>query len=122
MDQNREVFLEGVRQGKMEIREGQNGEQYFFKSNTGMIPCEDLSADLDTLGAAGYYQDGPDMGINVCLEGLSSESEKMVRNLRSIQSKRFDDQESKIKKGDTRWTSVAQGRCQLLQKQTIVKT
>ena len=40
------------------------------------------------------------MGINVCLEGMSPESEKMVQNLRGIQSKRFGDQESKIKKGE----------------------
>jgi hypothetical protein len=100
VDQNREVFLEAVRQGKMEIREGQNGEQYFFKSKTGMIPCEDLSADLDTLGAAGYYQKGPDMGIQVCLEGMSPVSEKMLRSLRDMQNKRFGGQESKLKKGD----------------------
>jgi hypothetical protein len=99
VDQNREVFLEAVRQGKMDIREDQNGEQYFFKSKTGMIPCEDLSADLDTLGAAGYYQEGPDMGIRVCLEGMSPASKKMVEELRVVQSKRFENQKSKLIKG-----------------------
>jgi hypothetical protein len=99
VDQNREVFLEAVRQGKMEIRKGQNGEQYFIKSKTGMIPCEDLSADLDTLGAAGYYQEGPDMGIRVCLEGMSPASKKMIQKLRAIQSTRFENQKSELKRG-----------------------
>jgi hypothetical protein len=100
VDQNREVFLEAVRQGKMEIREDQNGEQYFIKSKAGMIPCEDLSADLDTLGAAGYYQEGPDLGIRLCLEGMSPASKKMVEKLRVVQSKRFENQKSELERGE----------------------
>ena len=64
-----------------------------------MIPCEALGADLDTLGAAGYYQKGPAMGIRVCLEGISQDSKKMVEELKAVQTRRFEDQVSKLKQG-----------------------
>jgi hypothetical protein len=99
VDQNREVVLEAVRQGMMEIRNIEKGEQYFIKSNGRMISCETLGADLDTLGAAGYYQQGPEMGIRVCLEGISQDSKKMVEELKAIQTHRFEDQVSKLKQG-----------------------
>jgi single-stranded-DNA-specific exonuclease len=108
VDQNREVVLEAVRQGMMEIRDIENGEQYFIKSNGEMIPCEALGADLDTLGAAGYYQHGPDMGIRVCLEGISQDSKKMVEELKTIQTRRFEDQVSKLKQGALNQTTHIQ--------------
>ncbi len=108
VDQNREVVLEAVRQGMMEIRESTDGERYFINSNEKMIPCEEFAADLDTLGAAGYYQKGPDMGIRVCLEGMSPESKKMVEELKAIQTRRFYDQVSRIKQGALKKTAHIQ--------------
>jgi hypothetical protein len=108
VDQNREVVLEAVRQGMMEIKDVANGEKYFVRSNGDLIPCEALGADLDTLGAAGYYQQGPDMGIRVCLEGITPDSKKMVEELKAIQTRRFEDQVSKLKAGDLNKTAHIQ--------------
>ncbi len=97
--QNREVTLEAVRQGKVEIKEVNTGEQYFLKTAGGQINMEEYGAYLDTLGAAGYYKDGPDMGVRVCLEGISPESDQMLENLRQIQTTAFDGEVERLRKG-----------------------
>ena len=98
-DQNREVTLEAVRQGKVEINEVNGEEQYFLKTAKGQMPLDEFGAYLDTLGAAGYYQNGPDMGIRVCLEGISQESDRILNKLKSIQTKAFKEEISRIQRG-----------------------
>lgn len=97
--QNREVTMEAVQQGMVEIREHEIGEWYFVKFSGGMISCDELGAYLNTLGTVGFYQNGPDMGIKVCLEGVSPESDQMVKALRAIQKKAFDEEIAKIQGG-----------------------
>ena len=41
VNQNREVATEAVRQGTVEIREQENGENYILKSPKGEIPCDE---------------------------------------------------------------------------------
>jgi len=97
--QNREVALEAVQQGKIEIRTRENGEEYLLISSSGPMPCDKMGAYLDTLGAAGFYQNGPDMGVRVCLDGISSESDRMVETLRAIQNKAFAEEIKRIRNG-----------------------
>ncbi len=98
--QNREVALETQQQGLLEIREHDTGEEYFLLTDKGPVPCDELGFYLDTLGAAGYYQDGPDIGIQVCLAGTTPESDQMLQDLRDIQNKIFEDQIQKIRRGE----------------------
>jgi hypothetical protein len=98
--QNREVALETQRQGLLEIRESDTGENYFIKTARGAMPCDEVGAYLDTLGAAGYYQKGPDIGIRVCLEGLSDESDRVLAQLEAIQAKAFENQVERLRRGD----------------------
>jgi hypothetical protein len=97
--QNREVLLEAVRQGFVEIEKEDNGERYYWRSSKNRIPLDELGAYLETLGAAGYYQNGPDMGIRVCLEGISNESDRMAEALKAIQSRAFDNEIKRIQGG-----------------------
>ena len=90
VSKNREVMMEAVQQGMMEVKEDKKGEIYFLKASTENILCDELGAYLDILGGAGYYQKGPDMGVKVCLEGVSSESDRMVARLEAIKAKAFD--------------------------------
>ncbi len=90
--QNREVVKEAVDQGMMEIREQEVGERYFIKSSGKMMPCDELGDYLDVLGGAGYYRNGPDMGVKVCLEGVSVESDQMVETFKAGQEKVFVDE------------------------------
>ena len=94
--ENRDVTLEAVDQGKMEIRKHAHGERYFLNTADGSSACDEFGAYLDTLGAAGYYQNGPDMGIRVCLEGTCAKSDRMLEKLQAIQHKAFEKEISKI--------------------------
>lgn len=98
-DENRCAVLEAVRQGHVEIQEHEDGEHYILRSVNGPVAMDELGNYLDTLGAAGYYQNGPEMGIKVCLEGISPESDKMVKRLKAIQTRAFDKEIAKIREG-----------------------
>ncbi len=99
VSENRDVALEAVEQGKMEIQPQAGGERYYLCTDQGRVPCEEFGTYLDTLGAAGFYQGGPDMGVRVCLEGRSPESDQMMEELTSVQAKAFEDEIERIQKG-----------------------
>jgi hypothetical protein len=94
--ENREAAGEALAQGKLEIQKQDTGERYYLHTANGPVACDELGAYLDTLGAAGYYQNGPDMGIKVCLEGASAESDQMLDRLQAIQNKAFEKEIAKI--------------------------
>jgi len=96
---NRDAAREAVRQGTLEIRPEGSGEGYFYRSSRGMLLCEALSGYLNTFGGAGYYQGGPEMGVRVCLEGFSPESDLMLKALKQLQTKAFDAEIKKIRFG-----------------------
>ena len=105
---NRDVTLEAVDQGKMEIKKQDVGERYYLNLSDGQIPCDEFGAYLDTLGAAGFYQGGPDMGVKVCLEGKSAESDQMLEKLKAIQSKVFEAEIKRLKSGALKKTANIQ--------------
>jgi single-stranded-DNA-specific exonuclease len=100
VSQNREVTLEAVQQGQIEIRKHETGEQYLLTSSKGQIPVAELGDYLDILGGVGYYQKGPDMGVKVCLEGASPESDLMVEELKTIRTKVFDQEIARLQAGE----------------------
>jgi single-stranded-DNA-specific exonuclease len=100
--QNREVTMEAARQGMVEVKEHKTGEHYFLKSSKGLIPCDKLGVYLDILGGAGYYREGPDTGVRVCLEGVSSESDQMVKELTARKKKAFDAEIKRLQGGALR--------------------
>ena len=100
VSQNREAATKAVQLGKIEIREHVNGEQYFLISSKGPINCIEVGDYLDLLGGVGYYQNGPDMGVKVCLDGFSSMSDQMVEGLQAIRSKIFTEQITRLKSGE----------------------
>ena len=106
--ENRDAATEAVKQGKLEIRKHETGERYYLNTSRGSVACDELGAYLDTLGAAGYYQKGPDMGIKVCLEGATSESDQMLEKLQAIQHKAFGKEISKIQSDGLKKTANIQ--------------
>jgi single-stranded-DNA-specific exonuclease len=100
VSQNREVTLEAVQQGQIEIRKHETGEQYLLTSSRGQIPVAELGDYLDILGGVGYYQKGPDMGVKVCLEGASPESDLMVEELKTIRTKVFNQEIARLQSGE----------------------
>ncbi len=99
VSQNREVAMEAVQQGLIEIRKHDTGEQYLLTSSKGQIPCTEQGDYLDILGGVGYYQKGPDMGVRVCLEGVSPESDRMVEDLKVIRTKIFNEEIASLQAG-----------------------
>lgn len=106
--ENRGAAAEAVIQGKLEIHKHEEGERYFFNTSGGPVACDEFGAYLDTLGAAGYYQNGPDMGIKVCLEGATAESDRMLKQLQAIQNKAFEREISKIQAAGLKNTATIQ--------------
>jgi len=99
VSQNREALMEAVQQGMMEIREHETGEQYILHSSRGQVPCDELGIYLGILGGVGYYRDGPEMGVRVCLEGVTRESDRMVKQLQTVKTRAFDAEIVRLKKG-----------------------
>ena len=99
VSQNREVALEAVQQGQIEIRKLGTGEQYLLATSKGQISCIEVGDYLDLLGGVGYYKKGPEMGIRVSLGGFSPESDQMVEELKAIRTKIFNDEKKKLQAG-----------------------
>jgi hypothetical protein len=99
VSQNREVTMEAVQQGLIEIRKHETGEEYLLTSSKGQIPCTEMGDYLDILGGVGYYQKGPDMGIGVCLKGVTPESDRMVEELKAIRTGKFNEEIAKLQAG-----------------------
>jgi hypothetical protein len=100
VSQNRDATLEAVRQGKVEIVTQLNGEQYLLATSKGQLDIVQVGDYLDLLGGVGYYQDGPEIGVKVCLEGFTSESDRMVERLNEIRKKIFDEEIMKLQSGE----------------------
>jgi hypothetical protein len=99
VSQNRDAALEAVEQGKFSIKQVENGEQYWLKNLGVEIPVLEFGDYLDLLGGVGYYHNGPDMGVKVCLEGVSPESDKMVEELKATRKKIFDEEIARLQAG-----------------------
>jgi len=99
VSQNREAALEAVQQGKMAIRKTKTGEEYLLKDSKGETGVLEFGDYLDLLGGVGYYQNGPDMGVRVCLEGVSPESDRMVDELKAIRTRIFSAEIARLQAG-----------------------
>jgi single-stranded-DNA-specific exonuclease len=99
VSENRKVALESVQQGKLEIRQHAGGEQYFLQTAKGLQNVVEVGDYLDVLGGVGYYQSGPDVGVRVCLDGFSFESDRMVDELKAIRTQLFDEEIGRLKSG-----------------------
>jgi len=72
---NRMVLEEALKNGTVR-QKGKNFEITKFKTR-----INSLFSKLQILGAVGYYEDGPEIGIKACLEGLSKETKKRINAL-----------------------------------------
>lgn len=100
VSQNRDATLEAAQQGLIEIKQQGTAEHYLLKTSKGQMPVAEVGDYLDVLGGVGYYQRGPDMGVRVCLEGLSPESDRMVEELKAIRTRVFTDEIARLRSGE----------------------
>jgi len=99
VSENRKAVLEAVRQGLVRIEEKEEGEDYLFKVPSGEISGATLSGYLETLGAVGYYQNGPETAVSVCLQGFSEESDQVYGTLVSLKEERLNHEIGSLKSG-----------------------
>jgi hypothetical protein len=71
-----EIVLEESLKSGIVQKKGKNFEITKLKVNV-----DALFSKLQILGAVGYYEDGPDLGIKTCLEGISPEIEERINAL-----------------------------------------
>ncbi|HUK78715.1 MAG TPA: hypothetical protein VL117_14135 [Thermoleophilia bacterium] len=102
VSENRDVALEAVRQGRLEIEERERGELYLLNGPEGRRDVVAVGDDLDVLGGVGYYQQGPDMGVSVCLGGVSPASDGMVEQLKAVRARIFGDEIARLRAGAMR--------------------
>ncbi len=101
VSQNRDAAVEAERQGRIAIQKQDLGEKYVITGPRQMSVAE-LGDYLDVLGGVGYYRNGPDMGVRVCLEGITPESDRMVEELKAIRTRIFDQEIARLKAGGMR--------------------
>lgn len=106
--ENRKVARLAARQGTIAIQPAGDRETYVYRSLQKPIPCDEMSAYLNTLGAAGYYQAGPEMGIRVCLEGFSAASDRLMDACGRIQTEAFAAETHRLREGGLRLTPHVQ--------------
>ncbi len=105
---NRAVARVASGQGTLEIETHPGGERYHLKTRQGPVTCQALAAVLDTLGAVGYYQNGPEMGIRVCMDGIGPASKLMVGKLQKLRSRLFAQEIKRLKQGGLNTTAHLQ--------------
>ena len=108
VSENRKAALEAVRQEKLKIKTHEAGEEYFLKSSNQDTLLETLARDLDILGAAGYLDEGPDMGIRVCLDGKTAIADQMLARFKQIHQKAFEAEILRLEQGALQQTSHIQ--------------
>jgi len=95
--ENRDALMDAVEQGQVQIRVDADGkEQYSLTRFGGSIPMAPLAISVTTLGGVGYYSDGPDLGVRVCLEGLFPEAEQRLGELRITQKKAYQETTARL--------------------------
>ncbi|MBC7130242.1 DHH family phosphoesterase [Candidatus Bathyarchaeota archaeon] len=70
---NKLILEEAIKRGHLR-RKGNSFEIVKFN-----LSISRLFSSLQILGAVGYYDGGPDLGITVCLEGLTLEAEDKIK-------------------------------------------
>ena len=90
--ENRDALLDAVEQGHVEIVADASGrEQYRLTRFHGEpVPMAPLAIEVTTLGGVGYYARGPDLGVQMCLEGPSPETRQKLDELKEIQQSAYD--------------------------------
>jgi hypothetical protein len=106
--ENRKAALDAEQQGLIEIVKHETGEHYLLTTPKGQISCVKIGEDLDIFGGAGYFQGGPDMGVEVCLKGFTPDSDLMLEELKAIKAKAFDNEISRLRAGALNKTSHIQ--------------
>ncbi|MBU0510819.1 MAG: phosphoesterase [Chloroflexi bacterium] len=107
--ENRDALLDAVEQGHVQFDADSQGKEKYFLSRFGdPIPMAPLAISVTTLGGVGYYSDGPDLGVRVCLEGLFPGAQRRLEELRQTQKKAYEETTTRLMRDGFRETKYIQ--------------
>lgn len=105
---NRLAAEDAVVQGQLEILPLAKGEDYRFRGPVHSCMASRLAADLDVLGGAGFFQGGPEAGIQVCLEGFDDRTRFLCENLAAQKKTIYDAEVGHLQSGTLQSTGQVQ--------------
>ncbi len=89
--ENRDALQDALTQGQVRVEVDKEGkEKYTLLCLDEATPMAPLAISVTTLGGVGYYSDGPDLGVRVCLEGFFPEAQRRLEELRLIQQTAYE--------------------------------
>lgn len=84
--ENREALQDALEQGHVRFEVNEKGREIYFLTRFGEdTPMTPLGMAVTTLGGVGYYAGGPDLGVQVCLQGFTPDATRRLEDLRHTQ-------------------------------------
>jgi len=106
--ENRLAALEAAARKEARIEAGEKGETYYFATPRGEREGSALAEYIETLGAVGYYREGPEAGVAVCLRGTDTASDEMYREFKALKEEKFRQEIERLRAGDLHRTEHLQ--------------
>ncbi len=107
--ENRDALMDAVEQGHVQIEvDAGRKEQYSLTRFGDPIPMAPLAISVTTFGGVGYYSGGPDLGVQVCLEGLFPEAQQRLDELRQTQKMAYQETTARLMRDGFRETKYIQ--------------
>ena len=95
--ENCEALQDAIEQSQVRIDLNEQGKEIYSLTHFGdVVPMAPLAIAVTTLGGVGYYSDGPDLGVRVCLEGLFPEAKHRLEELRQIQQTAYQETTARL--------------------------
>lgn len=94
---NRELLLTASEKGLIEISKTHRGETYSIRLGSSFYPAETICEALDTVGGVGYYSDGTERGIEICLTGLHDQMAEYVQDMITLKDSLFNEEIKRLK-------------------------
>lgn len=98
---NREIFEFARERGLMRSERAGTRDRYFIRLGDKEYCADSVCEALDIAGGVGYYQNGPALGVTICLEGFSDDIWMEIKELRfkkdSIFSREMKNLETNIR-------------------------
>lgn len=107
--ENREALMDAVEQGQVRIDVDEKGKEVYTLTRFGEgLPMYTLGIEITSFGGVGYYADGPELGIRVCLEGFSPETRARLQELRELQRTAYEKMTERLRRDGFRHTDHIQ--------------
>ena len=97
--ENRRAMLDARDRGTIDIDKEGMKESYVYTGAGKRMPVKRIVEVIETLGAAGYYQGGPELGIECLVNGISDRARDRFTALESVKISAFSRMVKRLKAG-----------------------